>query len=67
MSEVPGSETVMRIPTDFWQISSQGIDFPVLTDEEFDAIAEELKNRPRQTFGWVAPLEEFAKVVAITV
>jgi IS30 family transposase len=31
--------------------------FSVHTDEDFEAIAEELNNRPRQTLNWLTPLE----------
>lgn len=48
------------------QYLPKGTDLTVHSEEELDAIAEELNNRPRQSLGWVTPLEKFAEVVAMT-
>ncbi len=48
------------------QYLPKGTDLTTHSEEELDAIAEELNNRPRQSLGWVTPLERFAEVVAMT-
>lgn len=48
------------------QYLPKGTDLSIHSEEELDAVAEELNNRPRQTLNWVTPLEKFAGVVAMT-
>jgi len=48
------------------QYLPKGTDLTAHSEEELDAIAEELNNRPRQSLGWVTPLARFAEVVATT-
>ena len=39
------------------------LDFRTLTQTDFDAIAEELNNRPRQTLGFKTPSESLAEAL----
>ena len=48
------------------QYMPKGTDLSVYTQEELDAIADSLNNRPRQTLGWRTPLEAFAQALANT-
>jgi IS30 family transposase len=41
-------------------------DFGRLTEEELDAVAAELNERPRKTLGWMTPSEKFTELVATT-
>jgi IS30 family transposase len=45
------------------QYLPKGTDLSIHTEEELDAIAEELNNRARQTLSWMTPLERFAQVL----
>jgi IS30 family transposase len=45
------------------QYLPKGTDLSIHTEEELDAIAEELNNRPRQTLNGMTPLERFAQVL----
>jgi IS30 family transposase len=45
------------------QYLPKGTDLSIHTEEELDAITEELNNRPRQTLSWMTPLERFAQVL----
>ena len=46
------------------QYLPKGSDLSVYTQEELDAIADSLNNRPRATHGWRTPLEVFAQTLA---
>jgi IS30 family transposase len=48
------------------QYFPKGMDLAALTQEQLDAVARELNDRPRQTLGWLKPSEAFAEVVAST-
>lgn len=45
------------------QYLPKGTDLSVYTQEELDAIAESLNTRPRQTLGWMTPLQTLAQVL----
>lgn len=45
------------------QYLPKGTDLSIHIDEELDAIAAELNNRPRQILSWITPLERFAQVL----
>ena len=42
----------------------KGTDLSVYSQEELDAIADSLNTRPRQTLGWMTPLQILAQVLA---
>jgi transposase, IS30 family len=46
------------------QYLPKGTDLSIYTQEELDAIADSLNNRPRQTLGWDTPLQVFARTLA---
>jgi len=46
------------------QCLPKGSDLSAYTQEELDAIADGLNNRPRATHGWRTPLEVFAQTLA---
>ena len=48
------------------QYLPKGADLTVHSQAELDAIADELKGRPRQTLGWMTPSEAFNQVLAMT-
>lgn len=45
------------------QYFPKGTDLSVYSQEELDAVADELNERPRQTLGWRPPLEVFTEVL----
>lgn len=46
------------------QYLPKGTDLSVYSQEELDAIADSLNTRPRQTLGWMTPLQILAQVLA---
>ena len=46
------------------QYLPNGTDLSVYSQEELDAIADSLNTRPRQTLGWMTPLQILAQVLA---
>jgi hypothetical protein len=49
------------------QYLPRSLDLSTLSEEQLDAIADELSGRPRETLGWRTPSERFAElVVALT-
>ena len=46
------------------QYLPKGTDLSVFSQEELDAIADSLNTRPRQTLGWMTPLQILAQVLA---
>ena len=48
------------------QYLPRSVDLREVTQEELDAIADELNGRPRQTLDWRSPSEAFAEAVAST-
>jgi IS30 family transposase len=44
----------------------RSLDLSTLSEEQLDAIADELNGRPRETLGWRTPSERFAELVAMT-
>ncbi|PNE13077.1 IS30 family transposase, partial [Amycolatopsis sp. BJA-103] len=45
------------------QYLPKGTDLSGYSQDELDAIADELNDRPRQTLGWLKPIEAFSKVL----
>ena len=41
----------------------RSLDFGTVTDAQLDAIAAKLDERPRETLGWMTPLQKFSKLV----
>ena len=48
------------------QYFPKGTDLAPVTQDELNAVAAELNDRPRQTLSWHSPSEEFARAVAMT-
>ena len=48
------------------QYYPKGTSLAAVTQQQLDAIAEELNNRPRQTLGFRSPSELFDEAVALT-
>jgi IS30 family transposase len=61
---VRGKEAATKTPTGYCaNIFPKALAYQCHAEEELDAIAEELNNRPRQTLSWMTPLERFAQVL----
>ncbi|EME54117.1 integrase [Amycolatopsis decaplanina DSM 44594] len=45
------------------QYFPKGTDLSGYSQDELDAVADELNDRPRQTLGWLKPIEAFSKVL----
>jgi IS30 family transposase len=48
------------------QYLPRSLNLSTLSEEQLDAIADELNGRPRETLGWRTPSERFAELVAMT-
>ena len=48
------------------QYFPKGTSLANVTQEQLDAVADELNGRPRQTLGFYTPSEKFAEAVALT-
>ena len=48
------------------QYFPKGTSLAAVTQEQLDAVADELNGRPRQTLGFHTPSEKFAEAVAMT-
>ncbi len=48
------------------QYLPRSLDLSTLSENELDAIADELNGRPRETLGWRTPSEKFAELVEMT-
>lgn len=56
-----GSAAPARTPTDCCASTvPKGTDSSVYSQDELDAIADRMNNRPRETLGWSTPLQTFA-------
>jgi IS30 family transposase len=47
------------------QYMPKGTDLSVFSQDELDAIADQLNNRPRATHDWRSPLQVFAEILAV--
>ena len=47
------------------QYFPKGADLSGLSEDQLDAVADELNGRPRKTLGWMTPSEKFAEFVAM--
>ena len=60
----PGSAAATRTPTACCASTCPArLDFRTLTQADFDAIADELNGRPRQTLGFKTPSQALAEVL----